>query len=201
MALLEDIPPEVYTMFIPMMFGVVLVAVTVIAIFWIGAGRQRSFEEAKAQASKRAEEMLKGKEYQNSPRAKKGKRQFPRKPKKADEELSSLSLDDSQPLKGILKPAAAVVKELTPERSPRNRVEFQLDSSIKENKTAPRASPPTPHPGKQPHFKEAMQQVCVYVFACTFVLVCVCLCMHKYMYVKSQYPSISEASSDPPASL
>lgn len=161
MAFLDDVPPEFYTMLIPVLLGVGLVAITVLAIFWIGAGRQRSFEEAKAQASKRAEEVLKGKEYQNSPRAKKGKRQYPRKPKKGDEEGVGLSLEDTQPLKGILKAAASTAKEATPERSPRNRVEFQLDSPSADTKETPRTSPPTPHPAKQPPMRLQMQPVSI----------------------------------------
>ncbi len=136
--------PDMY-MIIPAAVGVGCVALTVFFIFWIGLGKQRTFEEAKALASRQADLVLQ-EEYKNSPRAKKGKRQFPRK-KKADhweDPQQEESLADAQARKGILKSA----KEATPEKAPRNRVEFNIDVDGEEETVTTRSNPPTPHPHK-----------------------------------------------------
>ena len=157
MALTDDIPADLLPVLLPVAIGVVFVIVTVAIVFWLGSNRQRSFEEAKAQASRQAEEVLREKESQNSPRAiKKGRR--PRRPKKAEQGEDLLDdvppiKDEDQPRKSILKAPVAVPapvpKEGTPERSPRSKVGFQLETPPKEDSKTPRTSPPTPHPNKQ----------------------------------------------------
>jgi len=142
MALLDDLP-EMITVLPVVLIGVGVVGLTVFLIFWFGLGKQRTFEEAKAMASRQADLVLQ-EEYKNSPRNKKGKRQFPRKKKNPEEVPQDKDAADSQTPKGILKP---VGKEQTPERSPRsNRVGFSID--MDEPKVTPRANPPTPHPSK-----------------------------------------------------
>ena len=185
MAVIDEIPADLLTVLLPVSIGVIFVIVTVAIVFWLGSNRQRSFEEAKAQASKQADEVLREKEYRNSPRAvaKKGPGRRPRRPKRADQggeesqEDTPLVKDEGQPRKSILKvpaasstattttaaSAAVAPKEATPERSPRSKVGFHLDTPPKadEGKTS-RTSPPTPHPNKQqqqpPVFSQ--QQVC-----------------------------------------
>ena len=193
MAVMDEIPADVLTVLVPVSIGVVFVIATVAVVFWLGSNRQRSFEEAKAQASRQADEVLREKEYRNSPRAatKKGPGRRPRRPKKADqggeesqEDVPLVKDEGGQPRKSILKVPAAVgsssssatasspavaPKEVTPERSPRSKVGFHLDTPPKadEGKVS-RTSPPTPHPNKQqqqpPLF--AQQQVCIQII-CT----------------------------------
>jgi nitrogen fixation-related uncharacterized protein len=172
MAVMDEIPTDLVTVLLPVSIGVVFVIATVAVVFWLGSNRQRSFEEAKAQASRQADEVLRVKEHRNSPRAvaKKGTGRRPRRPKRGDlggeesQEDAPLIKDDGQPpRRSILKvpagsssssPAAAAplvpAKEATPERSPRSKVGFHLDTPPKtdEGKTS-RTSPPTPHPNKQ----------------------------------------------------
>lgn len=139
--MLEEIPAELLTVVVPSVIGVGAVALTVLLVFWLGSGRQRSFEEAKALASKKAEEALK--EHQ-SPRSKR-KKTFPKKRK---EEVLEDSQSAKEPPKSILKQGGG--KSETPDR----RVEFDLKTPPKESSN-PRTSPPTPHPsaGKRPHFE------------------------------------------------
>ena len=178
MAVLDEIPADLLPVLLPVGIGVVFVIVTVAVVFWLGSNRQRSFEEAKAQASRQAEEVLRGKEYRNSPRAaaKKGPGRRPRRPKKADQggedsqEDTPLSKDDGQPRKSILKvpaPATPAAKEATPERSPRSKVGFHLDTPPKADEAKQsRTSPPTPHPSKQqqaPMFaQQPVRQYCAH---------------------------------------
>lgn len=126
---------------VPAMVGLGCVVLTVLFIFWLGLGKQRTFEEAKAMASRKAELVLQ-EEYKNSPRAKKGRKQFPRK-KKWEEPQQEESTDETHTRKGILK----LGKEFTQDRTPRNRVEFNIDNPIQENDTS-RSNPPTPYPQK-----------------------------------------------------
>ena len=171
--MMDEIPADLLPVLLPVGIGVLFVILTVVVVFWLGSNRQRSFEEAKLQASKQAEEVLREKEYRNSPRAvaKKGPGRRPRRPKKAEqgggeESQEDSSKDEGQPRKSILKvsaPAIAVPvpKEMTPpERSPRSKVGFHLDAPLKadEAKTV-RTSPPTPHPNKQQTPNFAQQQV------------------------------------------
>ena len=162
---LENVPAEVYTVLLPIA-GVGVVAVTILVFFWLGSGRQRSYDDAVMAAKNKADKLLRDKEHQ-SPRASKKKRVFPRKPKKADawEEASeetgapAPSTTTQQPVKSILKPVVNTVTPPPPppaaERSPRNRVEFHLQplapKADEPNKT-PR-SPPTPHPSKTTSFQ------------------------------------------------
>ena len=154
MGLLEDVP-ELY-MIIAVVVAVSLVAVTVFIIFWFGLGRQRTFEEAKAIASRQADLVLQ-EEHKNSPRAKKGKKQFTRKKKVGqqwEEPQQEETIPESQVRKGILKPSSTPDKEPTPERSPRIRVGFNIDVPTDESKSS-HSNPPTPHPHKSaaPVFK------------------------------------------------
>ena len=168
MAVMDEIPADLLPVLLPVSIGVVFVIATVAVVFWLGSNRQRSFEEAKAQASRQADEVLREKEYRNSPRAaaKKGPGRRPRRSKRVDQggeesqEETPLVKDEGQPRKSILKvPAASssttigatvAPKEVTPERSPRSKVGFNLDTppKVDEGKTS-RTSPPTPHPNKQ----------------------------------------------------
>ena len=171
MGILEDVPPELYSILVPALIGVGLIGLTVLVIFWVGLRSPKSFEEAKASASRRADLVLQEKANQNSPRAKSVKKPFKtRKKKRSDQweepqEESTAATNDSQAPKGILKPVTATSrKEPTPERSPRNRVGFQIETSMKEETTPPRVSPPTPHPSKTaPVFKKEVSYflVCV----------------------------------------
>ena len=157
MAFTDEIPADILTVLLPVGIGVLFVIVTVVVVFWLGSNRQRSFEEAKAQASRQAAEVLREKEHQNSPRAAKKGRRPPRRPKRADQgddsqEDTPLIKDEGQPRKSILKPAAVAIsppKEATPERSPKAKVGFNLSTPLKEESKTPRMSPPTPHPSKQ----------------------------------------------------
>ena len=202
MAVMDEIPTDLVTVLLPVSIGVVFVIATVAVVFWLGSNRQRSFEEAKAQASRQADEVLREKEYRNSPRAiaKKGQGRRPRRPKRGDQggeesqEDTPLVKDDGQPpRKSILKvPAvsssgssntmaavAAAPKEATPERSPRSKVGFHLDTppKVDEGKTS-RTSPPTPHPNKQqqsPVFTQQQVQLENYRNLCYIILLYVCI--------------------------
>lgn len=156
MAVMDDIPADLLPVLLPIGIGVIFVIVTVAVVFWLGSNRQRSFEEAKAQASKQADQVLREKEHHSSPKAtKKGRR--PRRQKKAEQGEESQEdappiKEEGQPRKSILKPPASTIlpKEVTPERSPRSsKVGFHLDTPPKEDSRTPRTSPPTPHPNKQ----------------------------------------------------
>lgn len=146
MAEIEEVSSDLLSIVLPTVLGVAMVLVTVAVVFWMGSGPQRSYEEAKAQASLKAEETLKGKE-QASPKAKKPRKNF--RKKKADEHQEEP--EPVAPRKGILKGQSAGVEasaERTPaERTPPNKVEFKLDTTPKETK-APRVDPPTPYPTK-----------------------------------------------------
>ena len=192
MAVMDEIPADLLTVLLPVSIGVVFVIITVAVVFWLGSNRQRSFEEAKAQASRQADEVLREKEYRNSPRAaaKKGPGRRPRRPKRPDQggeesqEDTPLVKDEGQPRKSILKvpagsssttttSAAVAPKEVTPERSPRSKVGFHLDTPPKadEGKIS-RTSPPTPHPNKQqqqpPVFTQQQVQGKLMLYMCTF---------------------------------
>ncbi len=131
------------SMIIPAIVAVGTVALTVLGIFWFGFGKTRTFEEAKALASKQADLVLR-EEYRNSPRAKKGRRQFPRKKKTEQWEEPQQEESMLEPPKGILKSAV----EPTPDKSPRsNRVEFNITMEKARGGSA-RPDPPTPHPHK-----------------------------------------------------
>lgn len=156
MAFTDEIPADLLTVVLPVAVCVVIVIVTVAIVFWLGSNRQRSFEEAKAQASRQADEVLKEKESQSSPRAaKKGRRtRRQKKSEQGEEYLEDIPLikDEGQPRKSILKTPVtgntASLKEATPERSPRSKVGFHLETPPKEDLKTPRTSPPTPHPNK-----------------------------------------------------
>ena len=140
---MEEVSAEVLTLVIPAVVGVGVVAATVVLVFWLGVGKQRSFEEAKRLAVKHADEVLK---EQFSPKPK--KKPFSRRPKKShgrglDEDQGEDARSSDHPLKPILKPA--VGKATTPERLP-HKVEFQLETPQKEPEKTPRTNPPTPHP-------------------------------------------------------
>lgn len=126
---------------LPTLLGVAMVMATVVIVFWIGSGKKRSYEEAKAQASRKAEEALKERE-QTSPKAKKPRKNF--RKKKVEEP------HDEVPRRGILKttPPAAPQVETSPERQPPNKVEFKLDTPVKEGSANRHANPPTPYPNK-----------------------------------------------------
>lgn len=168
MAMMDEIPADLLAVLLPVCIGVVIVIVTVAIVFWLGSNRQRSFEEAKAQASRQAAEVLKEKEHQNSPRAAKKGRRPQRRPKRADQgedsqEDTPLVKEEGQPRKSILKPVASIAppKEATPERSPKAKVGFNLSTPPKEDSKSPRTSPPTPHPSKQtaaPLFEAQVRQ-------------------------------------------
>ena len=159
MAFTDEIPADVLTVLLPVGVGVVFVIATVAVVFWLGSNRQRSFEEAKAQASKQAEQVLREKEHRSSPRAppKKGAGRQKRRPKKTDhggdesQEDTPLIKDEGQsPRKSILKvPPAEPEKDVTPDRSPRSKVVFHLDTPPKDDGKGSRVSPPTPNPNKQ----------------------------------------------------
>ena len=53
-----EIPLELFTIGVPAVIGVSVVTLMVLLVFWLGVGQQRNFEEAKAQASRRAEKVL-----------------------------------------------------------------------------------------------------------------------------------------------
>jgi nitrogen fixation-related uncharacterized protein len=132
---------ELVGVLLPTVLGVGMVLVTVIVVFWLGSGKKRSYEEAKAQASRKAEEVLREKE-QTSPKAKKGKKNFRKKKEHQDE-------SGVPPRKGILKPPSpsSIVEAATPERPTPNKVEFKLDAPAKEGKVQ-RVNPTTPYPNK-----------------------------------------------------
>lgn len=140
------------------------VALLVGLVFWLGSGRQRSFEEEKALASKRADEALR--EREKAQQGGKKKRQFVRKKAAArgsggeEEESASGNKGRETPEpapKPILKgsggrsPAAAsVASPLTtsPERTPL-KVDFQLEEMTTpkpSEKKAPLVRMATPHP-------------------------------------------------------
>lgn len=137
----EEISLDMLNLVLPVVGAVVLVMGTVGFVFWLGWGKQRSYEEAKEQASRKAEEVLRER-AQVSPRAKKPRRTFSRK-KKSEEHQEEA--ESAPPRKGILKaPSAAAEGRLSP-----NKVEFKLDTPHTEEEKTPRlASPPTPYPNK-----------------------------------------------------
>ena len=131
----EEVPTELFLV-LPAVLGVALL---VMFVFWVGSGRQRSFEEDKAKVSRDADKVLREKQKTLEKGKKKRQQPFPRKKAKGEEE-------SEQSLKPILK--GTVGKPVTPERIPL-KVGFQLDTPPKEvDKSKPRrpTSPPTPHP-------------------------------------------------------
>lgn len=133
---------ELIGVVVPIVLGVAMVLVTVVLVFWVGSGKKRSYEEAKAQASRKAEEVLRQKE-QVSPKAKKARKNFRKKKEPQDE------AETAPPRKGILKTnsPAASVEITTPERPSPNKVEFKLDAPVKED-GGHHTNPPTPYPNK-----------------------------------------------------
>lgn len=153
MGVLDDVPTELYTILIPALIGVGLIALTVFVVFWVGLKSPKSFEEAKASASRRADQALLEKANQSSPRAKKVKKPYPTRKKRKvevwEDPQEESSATDSQTPKGILKPVTEIVpKESSPDRSPQNRVGFQIDTAVKEESSVSKANPPTPYPAK-----------------------------------------------------
>ena len=147
---LDQVSPDLLSIVLPTVLGVLLVLAMIAVVFWLGSGTQQSYEEAKAQATRKAKEVLKEREKeQMSPKAKKPRRTYR---KKKPEELQ----EDAEvvPRKGILKtpPVVGVVETSAIERSPPlHKVEFKLDTTPpKSEGKAVRNSPPTPHPNKDP---------------------------------------------------
>lgn len=144
---LNEIPPDLLTVVLPVVLGVGMVLGTVVFIFWLGSGSKRTYEEAKALASKKAEEKLKEKEIEHAtPKPKKLRKNFRRK---KTEEPQEESVGSQSARKGILKIGeAAATDEHTPDR---HKVDFKLDiASLKarEEGTGKKLlhSPPTPYP-------------------------------------------------------
>ena len=152
----EEIAPDLVSIVLPTVLGVAMVLVTVAIVFWIGSGTQRSYEEAKLQASRKAEEALKEKEH-ISPRAKKPRKNFrKKKPGETQEEPEPLA-----PRKGILKvPSASGVEPMTPDRPVPNKVEFKLDMEDGggEEDTSRSSLPTTPYPSKDAALSSAPQR-------------------------------------------
>ena len=139
-----EIPPEVFTIGVPAAIGVSMVALTVLLVFWLGVGRQRSFEEAKAQASRRAEKVIRAEQH-SSRKEKKKKQPFFKKRREEQENHLEPSSPD-QPLRPILK--AVEPKRPTPERS-LHKVSFRPEKTPprdEERTPRPPSSPPTPYP-------------------------------------------------------
>lgn len=132
--MLEDIPPE---FLIPASFSVVIVLILVSIVFFVGAGHTRSYEEAKAQASREADAILRD---HHSPKAKK-KRSFPRRRGGKGEDPAP----EPPPRPGILK-GVSKGGEPPPERSPARSVAFELDATPKKASSSGPISPPTPYP-------------------------------------------------------
>ena len=124
---LENISPDLLTILLPVVIGVGMVLTTVIIIFWLGSGKKRTYEEAKALVSKKAEEKLKEREKEHtSPKPKKPWKVF--RKKKTDEPVE-------EPLQSL----------------PPRKVDFKLDTTPQKNKEdeakkSVRNSPPTPYP-------------------------------------------------------
>lgn len=139
---MEEFSPDLLSVLLPTVLGVAMVLATVAIVFWIGSGKQQSYEEARAQASRKADEALKEKE-QVSPRSKKPRKAF--RKKKGEEEAESVP----HPRKGILKtPSTEGTVQAVPERAPPNKVEFKLDNSGKDEEVVKdrHSTPPTPYP-------------------------------------------------------
>ena len=137
---LEEMSPDLLAIVLPIVLGVLAVLVTVVVVFWIGSGTGRSYEEAKAQASRKAEEVLKEKEHL-SPRAKKPRKNFRKKKSEEHQEET-----EPVPRKGILKVATPASGD--PDRSLPHKVGFKLETPLKDGEKASRTNPPTPHPIK-----------------------------------------------------
>lgn len=143
----EELPPDLTSIVLPTVLGVAMVMVTVAFVFWLGSGGKRSYEEAKAQASRKASEALKEKD-KVSPKAKKPRKNFRKK-----------KVEEVEPVqrKGILKvPSAA--DEAVADRPVINKVEFKLDDSEKEEETSPHINPPTPYPNKVTPLRAAVDR-------------------------------------------
>ncbi len=162
------------SLIIPAIIAIGTVVLTVLAIFWFGLGKTRTFEEAKALASKQADQVLQ-EEYRNSPRAKKGRKQFPRK-KKTDH-WDEPQQEETTPPKGILKSKV----EPTPDKSPRNnRVGFNI--AMEKEGTTTRTNPPTPHPSKTVPSVFKSQEVRVYALYSYTATYHLCLCLDEVLW-------------------
>lgn len=149
---MEEVSADLLPVLLPVVVVVVAVVGFVAFIFWLGSGSKRSYEEAKALASRKAEEKLKEREKKHaSPKPPyKGRRPF-RKKKSDDSQEDSSS---SQPTKGILKPGGGVTTvSPVPSDTPvpdRPKVDFKLDTTpLKASEAGgkqSRISPPTPYP-------------------------------------------------------
>jgi len=149
---MEENPAEFLPVLLPVVGVVTVVVVLVAVVYWLGSGSKPSFEEAKALASKKAEEKLKEREKRHaSPRPFKPRKGRKRKNEETQEDVSG----SSQPAKGILKSGGegeTAVLSSTPGNvsSERPKVDFKLDAtppkvSVSGAKQI-RVSPPTPYP-------------------------------------------------------
>lgn len=144
---MEETPADILPVLLPIVVVVVVVVGFVAIVFWIGSGKKRSYEEAKALASKKAEEKLKEREKKHaSPRAFKGRRNF--RKKKSDDAAD----ENPQPAKGILKAGKVAAVSQAPSNVPtaeRPKVDFKLNTTppkVDEVTKDSRVSPPTPYP-------------------------------------------------------
>ena len=146
--MMEAVSADMLSFMLPVSALVAAVLLTVAVVFWLGSGKQQSFEQAQRQARKKAEEVLKEREHV-SPRAKKSRKNFRKK-------KSSETQEEPEPVaprKGILKvpSVTSTVEAASPERPTPNKVEFKLDTTPpKDESGAPRTiSPPTPYPSRE----------------------------------------------------
>ena len=148
---MEENLADVLPLLLPVVGVVTVVVVLVAVVYLLGSGKKPSFEEAKALASKKAEEKLKEREKRHaSPRAFKPRKGRKRKNEDAQEDATG----SSHPTKGILK-SGGEGEMAIPSPSPVNvmperpkGVDFKLDATPPKASGAKqtRVSPPTPYP-------------------------------------------------------
>lgn len=105
---MEEAPTEVLDMVVPAVVGAGVVIATVVLVFWIGAGRQTSYEDAMKRAQGRVEEVLRTEQKQKKEKKRPGERR--RRPEGSSGKGSSEVESPPQPpaqQKGILKGSKA----------------------------------------------------------------------------------------------
>ncbi|CAI8028653.1 Kinectin [Geodia barretti] len=159
---MEEESLSMLTVVVPAVVGVSVVVVTVVLVFWLGAGRQTSYEDAMKARQGHADRELrkiterereqKQKREKKRPGGRSGRRQESGKLEGQQGDVEVTPLPPAQ--KGILKTtttskANSVAAKDKAEPSAGVRVDFEVSETPAKPSKTPRTNPPTPHPSAQ----------------------------------------------------
>jgi chromosome segregation ATPase len=160
---MEEESLSMLTVVVPAVVGASVVVVTVVLVFWLGAGRQTSYEDAMKARQGHADKELrriaerereqKQKREKKRPGGKSGRRQEAGKLEGQQGDVQATPLPPAQ--KGILKTttttskANSVAAKDKAEPSSGVRVDFEVSETPAKPSKTPRTNPPTPHPSAQ----------------------------------------------------